>query len=120
MDEKARPVRRTVIGTVVSTKMSKTICVERERRFMHPLYGKIVKRHKVLKAHDERELAMEGDRVEIMATRPISKTKCWRLVRVLASEGAEVEAAAPEEILAEEGAGEAVSPRSADAGTAED
>jgi small subunit ribosomal protein S17 len=101
-EKKSRSDRRAVIGTVVSTKMSKTIGVERERRFMHPLYGKIVKRHKVLKAHDEQELAQEGDRVEIVETRPYSKTKRWRLVRVLLSPGAEVEAAAPEEILAEE------------------
>ena len=65
-EAKARNNRRTVIGTVVSTKSRKTIGVERERRFMHPLYGKIVKRHKVLKAHDEQELAVEGDRVEIV------------------------------------------------------
>jgi small subunit ribosomal protein S17 len=82
--------------------MSKTISVERERRYMHPLYGKIVKRHGILQAHDEQELASDGDRVEIMSTRPISKTKRWRLVRILLSRGAEVEAAAPEEILAEE------------------
>jgi small subunit ribosomal protein S17 len=80
-ETKTRARRRTVIGTVVSTKSTKTIGVERERRFMHPLYGKIVKKHKVLQAHDEQELAMEGDRVEIVETRPMSKTKRWRLVR---------------------------------------
>ena len=101
-EDKARNVRRTVIGTVVSTKSNKTIGVETERRFMHPLYGKIVKRHNVLKAHDEQETAQDGDRVEIAETRPYSKTKCWRLVRVLQSPGAVVVAAAPEEILAEE------------------
>ena len=101
-ENKTRARRRTVIGTVVSTKSMKTIGVERERRFMHPLYGKIVKRHKVLQVHDEQELAMEGDRVEIVETRPMSKTKRWRLVRVLLSKGAVVEAAAPEQILAEE------------------
>ena len=102
-DEK-RNRRRTVTGTVVSTKMDKTITVERERRFMHPLYGKIVKRNSVLKAHDEQELALEGDKVEIVESRPISKTKQWRLLRVLTSTGADVKAAAPEEILAEESA----------------
>ena len=104
MDENTteRTKRRTIIGTVVSTKMSKTITVERERRYMHPLYGKIVKRHGIIQAHDEQELASDGDRVEIMSTRPISKTKRWRLVRILLSRGAQVEAAAPEEILAEE------------------
>jgi small subunit ribosomal protein S17 len=104
--DKARNRRKTVVGTVVSTKMSKTISVERERRYMHPLYGKIVKRHMVLKAHDEREIAMPGDRVEIVETRPVSKTKRWRLVKVLASEGAELRGSAPEEILAEETAEE--------------
>ncbi len=101
-DTKTRARRRTVVGTVVSTKSSKTIGVERERRFMHPLYGKIVKKHKVLQAHDEQELAMDGDRVEIVETRPVSKTKRWRLVRVLLSKGAIVEASSPEQILAEE------------------
>jgi small subunit ribosomal protein S17 len=105
--ETKRNRRRTVIGTVVSTKMEKTIAVEHERRFMHPLYGKIVKRHKILKAHDEQELALEGDKVEIVETRPVSKSKHWRLLRVLTSTGAEVKSAAPEEILAEESASDA-------------
>ncbi len=78
-----RNVRKTVIGRVTSTKMSKTISVEQERRFTHPLYKKIVKRHSVLKAHDESEDAREGDQVEIAETRPYSKTKRWRLVRVV-------------------------------------
>ena len=52
-----RNIRKSVIGRVVSTKMAKTISVEQERRFTHPLYGKIVKRHKVLKAHDEAQEA---------------------------------------------------------------
>ncbi len=69
---------------------------------MHPLYGKIVKKHKVIQVHDEQELAMDGDRVEIVETRPVSKTKRWRLVRVLLSKGAAVEASSPEQILAEE------------------
>jgi small subunit ribosomal protein S17 len=102
MTEPARKVRKTLIGTVVSTKMAKTIAVERERRFTHPLYGKIVRRHQKLLAHDEQEIARDGDRVEIVETRPMSRSKHWRLLRVLASEGAEVKAAAPEEILAEE------------------
>ena len=78
-----RKVRKTVIGRVVSTKMDKTISVELERRFTHPLYGKFVKRHTVLKAHDEAEDAREGDHVEIAEARPLSKTKRWRLVRVV-------------------------------------
>ena len=102
MAEKTRNRRKTVIGTVVSAKNTKTIAVERERRFMHPLYGKIVKRHKKLIAHDEREIAAEGDRVEIVEARPISKTKRWRLVRVIQAGDAAIAAAAPDEILAEE------------------
>ncbi len=81
MAERGR--RKTVIGKVVSSKMDKTISVRCERLVKHPLYGKYVKRWTVYKAHDEENQAQEGDTVEIMETRPLSKTKRWRLLRVV-------------------------------------
>jgi small subunit ribosomal protein S17 len=63
--------------------MNKTITVSVERLEPHPKYGKYVRRHTVCKAHDENKEAKVGDTVEIMATRPLSKTKRWRLVRVV-------------------------------------
>ncbi len=74
---------KSLVGTVTSDKMQKTITVSVERLEKHPLYGKYVRRRTVCKAHDENNEARIGDRVEIMATRPLSKTKQWRLVRVL-------------------------------------
>ena len=70
---------KTVNGTVVSTKMQKTITVLVERKVKHPLYGKYMKRSKKLHAHDEENQCQEGDLVTIEETRPISKTKSWRL-----------------------------------------
>jgi small subunit ribosomal protein S17 len=70
-------------GKVVSTKMEKTIIVVIESRVRHPLYGKFMKRSKRFKAHDEQSACGEGDTVEIMETRPLSKEKRWRLVRVI-------------------------------------
>ncbi|MDH6244905.1 30S ribosomal protein S17 [Mycobacterium sp. OTB74] len=81
--EKPRGSRKTVIGYVVSDKMQKTIVVELEDRKMHPLYGKIIRTTKKVKAHDENESAGIGDRVSLMETRPTSATKRWRLVEVL-------------------------------------
>jgi small subunit ribosomal protein S17 len=78
-----RNTRRTLQGTVTSTKGSKTITVLVTRTFKHAKYGKYMRRQKKYHAHDEREEAGDGDVVEIAATRPISKLKCWRLVRVL-------------------------------------
>jgi len=75
--------RKTETGRVTSDKMDSTIIVEVERREKHPLYGKIMKRVTVCKAHDAGNEAAIGDMVEIMACRPLSKTKHWRLVRVL-------------------------------------
>jgi len=74
---------KTVTGTVVSDKMDKTITVREERMVKHPLYGKYVRRATVYKAHDETNTAELGDRVEILSTRPISKSKHWRLLRVV-------------------------------------
>lgn len=78
-----RKLRKTRVGKVVSNKMDKTIVVAIEDNVMHPLYKKIVKRTVKFKAHDELNTANVGDRVEIMETRPISKDKRWRLVRVV-------------------------------------
>ena len=85
-----RSKMRTVTGTVVSDKMDKTITVRDERLVKHPLYGKYVRRSTKYKAHDERNEAREGDRVEILFTRPVSKSKSWRLLRVLRRAGEEV------------------------------
>ncbi|MDD5085477.1 MAG: 30S ribosomal protein S17 [Candidatus Omnitrophica bacterium] len=74
---------RQRIGVVISDKMDKTIAVEVTRRFPHPVYKKVISRKAVFKAHDEKNTAKVGDRVRIVETRPLSKTKRWRLVEVL-------------------------------------
>ena len=79
-DRKKKP---TKVGTVVSTAMDKTIVVKISRLVRHPLYKKYVKRFTRLKAHDEREEAKTGDVVEVFFTRPLSKTKRWRLNRII-------------------------------------
>ncbi len=84
MEEK-RGHRKTIIGIVSSDKMDKTITVTVERIVQHARYKKYIKRYSKLKAHDENGDAHIGDSVEIMETRPISKTKTWRLVRVIKS-----------------------------------
>jgi small subunit ribosomal protein S17 len=78
-----RSQRKTRIGIVVSTKMDKTITVSIERRVPHPLYKKYFKKTKKFLVHDELETADTGDRVMIMETRPLSKRKCWRLVKIV-------------------------------------
>ena len=70
---------RTASGTVVSNKMDKTITVLVERRIKHPLYGKYIKRSKKIHAHDADNQCQEGDKVTIEETRPISKSKAWKL-----------------------------------------
>ena len=70
---------RTSSGTVVSNKMDKTITVLVERRIKHPLYGKYIKRSKKIHAHDADNQCQEGDKVTIEETRPISKSKAWKL-----------------------------------------
>ena len=70
---------RSASGTVVSNKMDKTITVLVERRIKHPLYGKYIKRSKKIHAHDEENQCQEGDLVTIEETRPISKSKSWKL-----------------------------------------
>ena len=78
-----RKLRKTRVGKVVSNKMDKTIVVAIEDNVMHPLYKKIIKRTVKFKTHDENNTCNIGDKVEIMETRPISKDKRWRLVRVI-------------------------------------
>jgi small subunit ribosomal protein S17 len=78
-----RNSRKTRVGTVVSDKMQKTVVVAIERRFAHPLYGKMVTRTRHVKAHDEANSAKSGDRVRIMETRPLSKDKRWRVVEIV-------------------------------------
>lgn len=79
----ARNRRKVVYGKVVSDKMDKTVSVKIETLVSHPVYGKIQRRWTTLKAHDEKNEAREGDVVELMETRPLSKTKNWRLVKIL-------------------------------------
>lgn len=78
-------MKRTQVGTVTSSKASKTLRVEIERRFPHKKYGKIVRARTVCHVHDEGELAGEGDLVEIVEAQPRSKMKRWDLVRVVKS-----------------------------------
>lgn len=75
--------RKVRVGKVVSNKMMQTVVVAVESRVRHPLYGKFMRRTAKFKAHDEKNDCGEGDTVEIMETRPISKEKCWRVVRIL-------------------------------------
>jgi small subunit ribosomal protein S17 len=75
--------RKTFIGTVVSDKADKTISVKVERKFTHPLYGKVVTRSKKYATHDENNEYKTGDVVEIVAVRPISKTKTWKVQRLV-------------------------------------
>ncbi len=75
--------QRTIEGRVVSNKMQKTVTVLLERQVQHPLYGKIVRRSTKVHAHDEKGECKEGDMVRIAETRPLSKTKNWRVVAVL-------------------------------------
>ena len=83
MSETTRAFRKTRVGTVISDKMDKTIVVAIATNVQHPLYHKIIKRTYKLKAHDEKNEAGIGDRVEIMETRKISKQVNWRLVKIL-------------------------------------
>lgn len=78
-----RNLRKTNVGKVVSDKMDKTIVVAVEDNVKHPLYKKVVKHTARFKAHDENNECKTGDRVLIMETRPLSKDKRWRLVKIL-------------------------------------
>ena len=81
--ETTRNLRKERIGVVTSDKMTKTIVVKVERKIKHPLYGKYIKNSTKFMAHDEQEQGGIGDTVKIMETRPLSKSKRWRLVEVL-------------------------------------
>lgn len=83
MSEQQAKHRRTLMGRVVSDKMDKTVTVLVERRVKHPLIGKVITRSKKYHAHNENNEAREGDLVMIEECRPISKTKAWRVIKLL-------------------------------------
>ncbi len=76
-------IKRTLIGRVVSDKMEKTVTVLVERKVKHPMYGKVMVRSKKYHAHNEGNTAKAGDLVEIVETRPVSRTKTWAVTNVL-------------------------------------
>lgn len=78
-----RNQRKVREGLVTSNKMDKSIVVSVERKLKHPKYGKFLKRTTKLMAHDEKNECQIGDRVKVMETRPLSKSKCWRLVEII-------------------------------------
>ncbi len=78
-----RNLRKTKTGVVTSNKMTKTITIAVERKVKHPIYGKFVKKTTKFHAHDEKNECSIGDTVKIMESRPLSKTKRWRLVEIL-------------------------------------
>jgi len=78
-----RAHRKTRVGKVVSDKMDKTVVVAIETNVKHPLYKKIMKRTMKLKAHDEKNECQVGDKVQVMETRPLSREKRWRVVRII-------------------------------------
>lgn len=82
-DKTTRNLRKERIGIVTSNKMEKSITVSVERKKKHPMYGKFVKSTKKFHAHDEKNECNIGDTVRIMETRPLSKTKNWRLVEII-------------------------------------
>ncbi len=81
--ETKRGLRKTKIGTVVSNKMSKSVVIAIERRVAHPIYKKYAKKTTKLMAHDEKNECGIGDLVKIMETRPLSKSKRWRIVEIV-------------------------------------
>ena len=83
MEKETRNLRKTMIGTVKSDKMDKTVVVAVERNVRHKVYGKIVKKTYTLKAHDENNSCEIGDKVKVMETRPLSKDKRWRVVEIV-------------------------------------
>ena len=96
MTSQVRGSRRTAVGVVTSDKMKKTRRVEIPRLEKHPRYGKYIKRRTICYAHDEANESHIGDTVEIMESRPMSKLKRWRLIRVVKK--APTQAAAPSEL----------------------
>jgi len=83
MQEAQRNQRKERVGIVVSDKMDKTVTVQVERLTRHPWLGKIIRKYSKFKAHDEQNKAKKGDTVRISETRPLSKTKRWRLVEIV-------------------------------------
>ena len=81
--DQTRNLRKTMIGTVKSNKMDKTVVVAVERNVKHSVYGKTVKKTYKLKAHDEENKCQTGDTVKVMETRPLSKDKRWRVVEIV-------------------------------------
>ncbi len=81
--EEVRNNRKIREGLVTSNKMDKSIVVSVERKLKHPKYGKFLKRTTKLMAHDEKNECNIGDKVKVMETRPLSKSKCWRLVEII-------------------------------------
>ena len=75
--------RKIFVGEVVSNRMQKTITVQVERRVRHPIYERVIKRSKKFHVHDEHNQCQIGDMVRIVETRPLSKTKCWRLLEII-------------------------------------
>lgn len=82
-ENQVRNLRKEKVGVVVSDKMDKSIVVAVKRKVKHPMYGKFVNKTTKFHAHDESNTCNEGDTVRIMETRPLSKTKCWRLVEII-------------------------------------
>ena len=82
-ENQVRNLRKEKIGVVVSDKMDKSIIVAVARKVKHPIYGKFVNKTTKFHAHDEENTCNTGDTVRIMETRPLSKTKCWRLVEII-------------------------------------
>ncbi len=82
-ENQVRNLRKEKVGVVVSGKMDKSIVVAVKRKVKHPIYGKFVNKTTKFHAHDESNTCNEGDTVRIMETRPLSKTKCWRLVEII-------------------------------------
>ena len=96
MSSQVRGIRRTAVGVVTRDKMSKTRRVEIPRLEKHPRYGKYIKRRTICYVHDDKNESHMGDTVEIMESRPMSKLKRWRLVRIVKK--APTQAAAPSEL----------------------
>jgi len=82
-ENQVRNLRKEKIGVVISDKMDKSIIVAVARKVKHPIYGKFVNKTTKFHAHDEDNTCNTGDTVRIMETRPLSKTKCWRLVEII-------------------------------------
>jgi len=83
MNEKRTTNRKIREGTVISAAMEKTVVVELERLMRHPQYGKVIRKSKRVKVHDENKECKVGDRIRIMETRPLSKTKRWRYLETV-------------------------------------